>query len=549
MRVIRVRAWAMRALWTWLALLCALVALLSLTEPPDVMPARSPRRHLPAAYWRHRAYNPRSYVRSGCISPPSGPQELQQVAAFWQRVTSGDPRVLVYAAYWDDRVSAGPVVRVLVYKEPSSGAVKLRCLFWYYNIGDPVLAKALHPKQNLTEQHQVVTCRPPLTPPRDALAAISVVPVNFQCGVTRNLLAIQNLPANMPEPPGPESDPRSEGARVGVCIVWWRTGDAAVRLAEWLMLLRYFGVHRAHDNVLRVVGYFTWNHLDQLVVEVIPYASPPLSTPTSATAQDRDVNSKAREAHGDFDEYSDDYKNVNVSDSVPELKPDIQKDDLLPYNECLYRALGERLTWLALLDLDEMILPVRDGTWDRLAMKESKAAKSYTNELADILDFQRWWFPEMLQVNLTSPPPLDPIQLTTNKPYTGPGILWSRAPHAVPPGRIFDYKWSGPTARADSTVTGKLIRPASVTSVRSRDFACLAVACRPRYVDAEVARVHLYTMLCGGASRGVCRALRRVAVSTHSDALWKWKRAQQETTLVLRRLRLRRHEHSDHDDE
>ncbi|XP_049871796.1 uncharacterized protein LOC126370817 [Pectinophora gossypiella] len=107
--------------------------------------------------------------------------------------------------------------------------------------------------------------------------------------------------------------------------------DISVRLVEWIELVRLLGAHKiffyklqVHRNIFMVLKYYEYLGF----VSVIPTTRP--------------------------------------ADTGPKHKP-VQ---LITYNDCLYRNMYQ-YRWLALLDIDEVIIPLKDRDWSSLMRRVS----------------------------------------------------------------------------------------------------------------------------------------------------------------------------------
>ncbi|KAG6465341.1 hypothetical protein O3G_MSEX015088 [Manduca sexta] len=359
---------------------------------------------LPERYWLLRTQHPGAYSQPSCTRLATR-QELTAAAAGWQLLAVPNGSVYLYGGYWDDRFEE-PLVRVLLYCDVSPPP-PLYCQLWYPDDNAPLTVAAElqyawrrewgGPIAGVNEPY-IASCRARRHRPDPPLAPLAVSLVLEPCQRANNVLDVQGAPA-----PEEKVRGRPDNGSIAVCLKWldYRR-DVSAHLVEWVQLLKAFGastlyVHvvHAHPNVVKVLSHYAAEGFAQ----VSQLAHPPQLARATHGAGARDFHDLRRE--------------------------------LLPLNDCLYRA-ARRHALLAAIDMDEIIVPVRDGSWTRLVAREAVESGG----AVDALVFANYYLLDGAQRGTVAPPPARML-----------AHVW-RARNPNPPGntrqhtpRIFPEAW------------------------------------------------------------------------------------------------------------
>jgi hypothetical protein len=131
--------------------------------------------------------------------------------------------------------------------------------------------------------------------------------------------------------------------------------DLSVRLVEWIELLRILGAKKVflyeletHPNITKVLNYYQKENVVDLTKITLPGNQPNLPG----------------------------FRHLYLKNKLTHKR----QNELIPYNDCLYRNLYT-YDYLALLDIDEIIMPIAHNNWSQLmneVQKLSLAEKNYT---------------------------------------------------------------------------------------------------------------------------------------------------------------------------
>ena len=79
-----------------------------------------------------------------------------------------------------------------------------------------------------------------------------------------------------------------------------------------------------------------------------------------------------------------------------------RQNELIPYNDCLYRNMYQ-YEYIALLDIDEVIMPIAEDNWADLMKNVKKLALKVKNEERASYNFRNVYFlDEMLEAHAKS---------------------------------------------------------------------------------------------------------------------------------------------------
>lgn len=325
----------------------------------DLLLSLSDVSNLPLAYWARikKTLSPKKKGPSPSCKPefPSL-YELDFNNIHWQRFTSTNGTFYLYGAYYDDRWRGGPLpmVRILSMIDRINPP-PIACQFWFDSFKTPVLSPASYiygwyPKWGNYKdgllQPWVITCKVPrIKGLKKGTAPDSVSLVQTKCDtrISNNLRVINERP------------PVKEKFAVCVKGLDFATQDLSVRLVEWLELLKILGANKVflyeleiHPNISKVLDHYVESGLVKLTPITLPGDQPNLPG----------------------------FRHLYLKNKLTAKR----QNEIIPYNDCLYRNLYS-YEYLALLDIDEIIMPLQHRDWYGLmdeVQKESLSEKNYT---------------------------------------------------------------------------------------------------------------------------------------------------------------------------
>lgn len=314
---------------------------------------------LPLAYWNKNSKYPASqsktkgnYSCSNLKYPSIYDIEFNNV--YWQTMRTGNGTFQLFGAYYDRRKLSriGPAVRIVGMIDRIEPTVKTHCQFWYDGERDPVIVETMeykyiwYPKWGNYKQGiyqpYVIACKIPQShwskgPP----ASVSMVEKSCDTP-SNNLRVIYNKPE------------RKKDFAVCVKGLDFLHEDLSVRLVEWIELISLLGADKiffyqlqVHPNVTKIL-----DHYQKLgMVHVTPLTLPG-GQPNVPAFQHMYLTKKTNHK---------------------------RQNELIPYNDCLYKHMYE-YEYIALLDVDEVIMPVKDATWQDLMKRVLQKALKIRNE-------------------------------------------------------------------------------------------------------------------------------------------------------------------------
>lgn len=325
----------------------------------DLLLSLSDVSNLPLAYWTKikKTLSPKKKGPSPNCKPefPSL-YELDFNNIHWQRFTSTNGTFYLYGAYYDDRWRGGPLpmVRILSMIDRVNPP-PIACQFWFDSFTTPILSPASYiygwyPKWGNYKdgllQPWVITCKVPrIKGLKKGTAPDSVSLVQTKCDtrISNNLRVINERP------------PVKEKFAVCVKGLDFATQDLSVRLVEWLELLKILGASKVflyeleiHPNISKVLDHYVKSGLVKLTPITLPGDQPNLPG----------------------------FRHLYLKNKLTAKR----QNEIIPYNDCLYRNLYT-YEYLALLDIDEIIMPLQHMDWYGLmdqVQKESLSEKNYT---------------------------------------------------------------------------------------------------------------------------------------------------------------------------
>ena len=290
----------------------------------------------------------------GCVPRFPSIFDLEFNNIYWQTLRSSNGTFQLFGAYYDDRKLSriGPAVRIVGMIDRIEPRVKTYCQMWFDGDPEPAIVENLeykyvwyskwgNYKQGIYQPY-VIACKVPKSHwKRGAPASISIVEKACDTS-TNNLRVIYNKPDV------------KKGFAVCVKGLDFLHEDLSVRLVEWIELIGLLGADKiyfyqlqVHPNVSKVLDHYT--RLGK--VEVTPLTLPG-GQPNVPAFQHMYLTKKTNNK---------------------------RQNELIPYNDCLYKHMYE-YEYIALLDVDEVIMPLRDNTWPELMKRVLPKALAIRNE-------------------------------------------------------------------------------------------------------------------------------------------------------------------------
>jgi len=299
---------------------------------------------LPLAYWSK--FSKINGQNKKTATPQCGRYpsifELEFNNIYWQTLRTTNGTFQLFGAYYDNRKKSriGPAVRILGMIDRIEPKVKTFCQLWFDGIKDPVIVKTFeykymwinkwgNYKQGIYQPY-LIACQIPKTLHHMEPASVSMVEVECDTSTT-NLRVINNRP------------PKGENKKnFAVCVkgLDFLYDDLSVRLVEWIELLSILGADKVffyelqvHPNITKVLRHYE----QEGRVQVTPLTLPG-GQPNVAGFQHMYLTKKTNHK---------------------------RQNEIIPYNDCLYKNMY-LYNYVILLDIDEVIMPKQDMTWEQL---------------------------------------------------------------------------------------------------------------------------------------------------------------------------------------
>lgn len=313
---------------------------------------------LPLAYWTRNSKQPTKSNEptnsSGCQPKYPSIFELEFNNVYWQTLRSSNGTFQLFGAFYDDRKLSriGPAIRMVGMIDRIEPTVKTYCHMWFEGEKEPRVVDVLeykyiwyskwgNYKQGIYQPY-VIACKVPQSHWRRGPPA-SVSLVEKRCDTaTNNLRVTYNKPAVKKD--------------FAVCVkgLDFLHEDLSVRLIEWIELITMLGADKiffyelqVHPNVTKVLRHY--QSLGK--VHVTPLTLPG-GQPNVPAFQHMYLTKKTNHK---------------------------RQNELIPYNDCLYKHMYE-YEYIALLDVDEVIMPKQDATWQELMARVMPKALKLRNE-------------------------------------------------------------------------------------------------------------------------------------------------------------------------
>ncbi|CAL4168440.1 unnamed protein product, partial [Meganyctiphanes norvegica] len=282
--------------------------------------------------------------------------DIQFNNTYWQYLKTKMGKIIyIYSAYYDNRsiLKNNPVIRILamsneVKRSPDFG---IFCHIWskdkrfVLTTNVSIIRLAPLNYQNCPLRGYLITCEIPQEIRKQVPTAVSLA--EDPCLKVKNVLRVINNQ--------PEGETKKDFA---VCLKGFDfvNYDISIYLVEWLELISLLGIHKVylynlnlHPNMSKVLNYYR----NRGLVHVTP---------------------------------------LTLAGNVPNI-PKLQHDFLeskanqllhekIPFHDCFYMNMN-RYNYIAVLDIDEIILPVNAKSWRELIKDITKRKNNglYTNFL------------------------------------------------------------------------------------------------------------------------------------------------------------------------
>ena len=312
---------------------------------------------LPLSYWNKNSKfaGVKSKGNSSCsyLRYPSI-YDIEFNNVYWQTMRTSNGTFQFFGAFYDRRKLSriGPAIRIVGMIDRIEPTVKTHCQLWYDGEREPKIVETLeykyiwyskwgNYKQGIYQPY-VIACKIPQSHwLKDPPASVSMVEKPCDTA-TNNLRVIYNKPE------------RKKDFAVCVKGLDFLHEDLSVRLVEWIELITLLGADKiffyqlqVHPNVTKILDHY--QRLGK--VHVTPLTLPG-GQPNVPAFQHMYLTKKTNHK---------------------------RQNELIPYNDCLYKHMYE-YEYIALLDVDEVIMPVQDDTWQQLMKRVLAKAFKIRNE-------------------------------------------------------------------------------------------------------------------------------------------------------------------------
>ena len=336
----------------------------SLSEAMIIEDVQKKLPSLPIAYWNRHKNTSMFYKNESCAKYPSV-FDLEFRNIYWQNLHTSNGTFQLFGAYYDVRQTSkiGPSVRILGMINRIEPTIKTYCQFWFESQKEPVFMKVLeykyiwyrkwgNYKQGIYQPY-LIACQIPQQYHKMVPASVSIVEKPCDTA-TNNLRVVYNKP--------------EKKKKFAVCVkgLDFLHEDLSVRLVEWIELLGILGADKVffyelqvHPNISKVLHYY--QNLDR--VDVTPLTLP------------------------------------GGQPNVPEFqhmyllkkRGNKRQNELIPYNDCFYNNLYT-YEYIALLDIDEVIMPVNTRSWQEMMDVVLPKARAAANKTRAFYKVQNTYF-------------------------------------------------------------------------------------------------------------------------------------------------------------
>ncbi|KAK4878373.1 hypothetical protein RN001_010879 [Aquatica leii] len=284
---------------------------------------------------------------------------------YWQTLRTKNGTFQLYGAYLDNRANnrLGPTVRVLGMINRIQPTVLTYCQFWFNRKIKPVIVKSFeykyiwfkewgNYKQGIYQPY-LISCVIPREYKHVVPESVSLVE-NACDSSTNNLRVAYNKPKQKKD--------------FAVCVkgLDFYHDDLSARIVEWIELLNLLGADKIffyklqiHPNISKVLKYYE----EKNQIEVTPISLP------------------GGQPNAPFLQHLYLTKNIDQK----------RQNELIPYNDCFYKHMYE-YKYIALLDIDEVIMPLNGSTWKELMEQVLQKAFKISKEEYASYDVRNVYF-------------------------------------------------------------------------------------------------------------------------------------------------------------
>ncbi|CAG7815136.1 unnamed protein product [Allacma fusca] len=307
---------------------------------------------------------PKFFRNSSCARFPTI-YDLEFSNTYWQTLRTSNGTLHLYGAYFDIRAKnrLGPSLRILGMMDRIEPNVTSYCQIWFKGEKEPVFSKVLEYKYiwfskwgNYKQgvfQPYLLACQVPRSHHGKVPASVSVV--EKPCHAANNNLRVL-------------FDKPVKKKNFAVCVkgMDFLHEDLSVRLVEWIELLGILGADKiffyelaVHPNITKVLRYY--QQTGQIDVT-------PLTLPGGQPNDPR-------------------IRHIYLGKKVNHKR----QNEVIPYNDCLYRNLYQ-YEYIALLDIDEVIMPMKGDNWKDLMIEVDRKARLSKNASRASYNFRNIYF-------------------------------------------------------------------------------------------------------------------------------------------------------------
>lgn len=398
---------------------------------------------------------------------------------YWQKSLTSNGTFYLYGAYLDVRQpnTIGPTIRILGMIDRIEPKIKTFCLIWFDMDKAPIASKIVQYKyiwhkewgnyKSGILQPYLLSCHLPKSHWKDTPISVSIVE-RICDTATNNLKVIYNKEKNKKD--------------FAVCVkgLDFPTYDLSVRLVEWIELLSLLGADKIflyqleiHPNISKVLEHY----VEKGMVDLTPISLPG-HQPNLKRLQHLYLKAKTNNK---------------------------RQNELIPYNDCLYRNLY-RYRYLVLLDIDEVILPRTQPSWEKLMQDVERASLKVKNESRASYSFRNVYFmDDMLPAHLNDS---DPINISDVPEYM------HMLRHVY---RSANYSKPGSYIKCFHN-TDKVL-----TLHNHFPIACLGGPCTSYAVDTTIAQLQHYRYDCVKELKMSCDKVYK-SMSVRDTTIWKHKK-------------------------
>ncbi|KAF5292070.1 hypothetical protein FQR65_LT11336 [Abscondita terminalis] len=301
--------------------------------------------------------------------------DVQFQNLYWQNLRSQYGHYQIFGAYLDDRVAnpLGPTVRILAMVDQIEPITTVHCQLWFSEQTQPVLVKSLKYEYAWRDgwgnhvqgiyQPYLIPC--PLPQSHHNLKVVAVSLVESPCDTASNALTVFH------------NKPSGKKQNFAVCVkgMDFILEDVSSVLTEWIEMMLLLGAdkvfmyeYHVHPNMTKVFKYY--EKLGR--VEVTPLTLP-ADRPNTLFWQHIYLENRIANKY---------------------------QDEIIPYNDCFYKHMYE-YKYIVVVDVDEVIVPMKRFTWTELLEDLEQNGKSYDSYNAinllyyTDLGFTHEWFKDI----------------------------------------------------------------------------------------------------------------------------------------------------------